>query len=160
MIGFPGLGPSNVVEPNGFTIYGYAKDINTVKEFVENLKERDEFIEGGVYWDKAFSNSVPDIELDQARYGGATTGNSTSTRAGSRGGRGGGRGGGIGPSFGGGGPGGPGGFGGPGGLAARFGGGGMGSRSQPRGTAAWAGEQVTTFHIDLQFLGDPQPQPS
>ena len=137
MTGFPGIGPTIIVEPNGFSIYGYAKDITTVRDFVDSLKEQDAFIEGGVYWDKAYSNEVPDTELDNAKTGGGTR---------SSAGQGGSSSGGIGG----------------GGLSALGNlGGGSTIAPSPRnrgGPSYPIGEQVTSFHIDLQFLGDPVKQ--
>ena len=125
--GFPGIGPSVIIEPNGFSIYGYANDITTVREFVENLKEQGAFIEGGVYWDKAYSSAVPDTELDSAKTGGggikASTGQSSgNTLAG---------------------------------IISGFGGTVTRAPQARGGPSYWTGEEVTSFHIDVQFLGDP-----
>ncbi len=124
--GFPGIGPANIIEPNGFSVYGYAKDINTVREFVESLKEQNAFIEGGVYWDRAFSSPAPDTELDNAKTGGGGVRSSRGPSGGS-----------------------------PSGLLSGLN---VGSSSAPRargGSSYSTGEEVTSFHIDLQFLGDP-----
>ena len=129
--GFPGLGPGQVLEPNGFSIYGYAKDIDAVKQFVESLKEQDRFIKGGVDWDVAFSDNVPDTELDAAKTGGGgVTRDSSSQDTGSSGG----------------------GF---QNLAGLVGNAGTRPQASGRGTTSW-GEEVTTFHIDLQFQGKPK----
>lgn len=83
LAGFPGIFPHKVVEPNGFTLYGYATDVDTVRRFVENLKEQEEFVEGGVYWDIGYSEFTPESDLDNAKLGGNTISTQSSADSGS-----------------------------------------------------------------------------
>lgn len=135
IIGFSGLGPSQILEPNGFTIYGYAKDIKTVEDFVDSLKEQPAFIKGGVYWNRPYSDDVPDTELDNAKV--AASGRVSSSTSGAT----------------------------AGGLAGLAGLAGTPlspstNRGRVPGSFGPIGGQVTIFHIELQFLGKPVKQPS
>lgn len=55
---------SGIVEPNGMIIYGYAANIEVLKRFVDLLEQQDMFVEGGVYFDVAFADDVPESRLD------------------------------------------------------------------------------------------------
>lgn len=52
---------------NGLTIQGYADSVETIQQYVENLRESNEFLEGkGVFWDDRFTDPVPPTVLDNA----------------------------------------------------------------------------------------------
>jgi len=68
----PGGGPAASQElpalpiPNGYRIYGYAKDADTLMLFIKQLKDHPRF-QYGVYWNEADFEKVYVIELDNAR---------------------------------------------------------------------------------------------
>ncbi|MCL4694579.1 MAG: type IV pilus assembly protein PilM, partial [Candidatus Hydrogenedentes bacterium] len=59
-------GPSeNPGRYNGLTIQGYADSVETIQQYVENLRESNDFLEGkGVFWDDRFTDPVPPTVLD------------------------------------------------------------------------------------------------
>lgn len=150
-----------IIEPNGFIIYGYAKDIESVERFKTALEEKKDsgqpvFVENGVYLHIALTDKVFEQELDNARVSSASTG--VLRGGGGRFGRAGGSAGGPrGASLGGSRGGRPGSarggrFGRRGGLGSRTG---FGAGFQTQ----YAGAEITRFRIDVQFLGKAQPQP-
>lgn len=54
-----------ILEPNAFVMYGYANDLDTLRRFVANLEDSGEFVSGGVYWHKAYTDSVDCAVLSQ-----------------------------------------------------------------------------------------------
>ncbi len=59
---------------NGVTIQGYADSVETIQQYVETLKESNDFLEGkGVFWDDRFTDPVPPTVLDQAGQGSTPT---------------------------------------------------------------------------------------
>jgi len=137
IIGFQGLQPHAIVEPNGFSMVGYAENVELVKEFERNLKESGLFLPESVYLHEDFLHRVPDSDLQSAM---------TNVPQGSSGGGGSGR-----SSSGGGG-----GFAGLQALAGSGGGArGAGRADEFGGTGA----EVVAFHIDVQFMGKPFNRP-
>ena len=147
---------------NGIIIQGFAESIETIIQYVDNLKESGKFLDGeGVFYDVRFTDPVPPDALDNAsNYSSSTSGYS---RAAPRSGFGATMGGGGGRrgrsddddddyNYGGGG----GGFGGGRGFS---GGGYRGSRAGARATNApnpWVDPtSLYPFRIDLQFEGVP-----
>ncbi len=65
MWGFGGITPHELTEPNGLSIVGYASDDDKVKEFVDNLRASNTFVD--VFYDKAFLAAVSDAELSKAK---------------------------------------------------------------------------------------------
>lgn len=129
-----------IEEPNGLILYGYAESLAQVEQFWRDLRKSKKFVEAYLHVDMA--NEVPLAELDQPQVGGKDTG-ATAV-----------------PTSGGG-----------GGLADIGEAGGLGALSAlesqvgispvqtPGGAGADFGPKVTRFRIDVQFLGDPLPQP-
>ena len=123
---------SNLLEPNGMVIYGYAADIDVLKRFVDRLKEQDMFVEGGVYFYVAFADDVPDSKLDMAMTEGFTASAAGRSRRADGGA----------------------------GISLDLSGGGItsgGGDFFDEGDYEYDGpaRTVTTFHIDLQFMGKP-----
>ncbi len=65
VFGFGGITPHELTEPNGLSIVGYASDDDKVKEFVDNLRASNTFVD--VFYDKAFLAAVSDAELSTAK---------------------------------------------------------------------------------------------
>lgn len=66
--------PEKPGQYNGLTIQGYADSVETIQQYVENLKESKEFLEGeGVFWDDRFTDPVPPTVLDNAGEGAVNT---------------------------------------------------------------------------------------
>ena len=135
--GFPGIAPHVLVEPNGLAIVGYADDIAAVREFEANLKNTKMFVD--VFVDELFYDLVPESDLTSAR---TTSPVSTTTASSSGGARGGDGGGFAGLTL--------------EGITAATGGGANRSRG---GTAIDTGRELMLFHIDVQFVGTPNPRP-
>lgn len=57
---------TDIVEPNAFMMYGYAKDLDTLRRFVDNLAASGAFVPGGVYWHQAYTDNVDCAVLDAA----------------------------------------------------------------------------------------------
>lgn len=131
--GFPGVTPHNVIEPNGFSIVGYATDENKVREFVTNLENSGRFLAKGVHNDRKFLARKPDSELQDAQVSPPRRGGpAASSREG-----------------------------GGGGIASGLqnlvgaGGGSLRRSSGAQNQYAGTGEQVVIFHVDVQFMGKP-----
>ncbi|MDZ4858542.1 MAG: type IV pilus assembly protein PilM [Candidatus Hydrogenedentes bacterium] len=54
---------------NGMTILGYAESIETMEEFLVNLKASGRFLAEGIYFDERFADPVPFTEMDNAGGG-------------------------------------------------------------------------------------------
>lgn len=126
---------SGIVEPNAILIAGYAANIDVLQNFIANLEQRDEFIEGGVYWHTAFDKDVIESDLVSAdptiRASAGSAGNRPASRGGSDGGL--------------------------RGLSNL-------NVTMPRAAAPsqyqqYGGLPLIRFQIDLQFAGRPLPQP-
>lgn len=137
------------LEPNGFILFGYADTVEILLQFINNLKDQKDaagapvFGPERVYFDAGLADSVPASSLDTADIGGRSVGQMPNS-----------------------GSGGPSrvpkkkssgsGLGALGEMAAEgVLGGGAVSVGIDDGTVA----RVVKFRIDVQFLGQPQPQP-
>ena len=154
--GFPGISPRNtgrrgigpggggaqqrnqgqaIVEPNAILVAGYAANVDVLQDFIANLEQRDEFIEGGVYWHTAFDQDVSESTLVaadptiQAKSGSAAA---RSSRAGDDEEK--------------------------SGFLGQLAVGGAG-RPAAAGQNQEYGAQLIRFQIDLQFAGKPLPKP-
>ncbi|MEK7795168.1 MAG: type IV pilus assembly protein PilM [Candidatus Hydrogenedentota bacterium] len=136
-------GPIAPVEPNGFILYGYAQNIEVLREFESNLRSSDLFLDDGVYLHVGLTRKVPDTDLDKAEVGGKNVGNrgaASSSDSDSGGGS-------------------SGSFGGLGNLANS----GSATASGPtnsRGVRAGFGIEVYSFRLDVQFAGKPVSPPA
>ncbi len=128
--GFGGITPHELTEPNGLSIVGYASDDDKVKEFVDNLRASNTFVD--VFYDKAFLAAVSDAELGKAKTT-SPVGKKSAAATGAQGSAGSG-GGGL--SF--------------GNLANM-----AGTSGPSTGGDVGTGKDVFQFHIDVQIVGKP-----
>jgi type IV pilus assembly protein PilM len=115
--------------PNGLTVYGYAKDPATIREFIERLESSGKFVK--VYFDASFSDPVELNELEKARTSGGG-GMAARRNRGEEEDEGGGFGGGL----------------------ANIGRGGANVQRQ-QVAPQYQQQRVYSFRIDLQFRGEP-----
>jgi hypothetical protein len=137
--GFPGIAPHLLVEPNGIALVGYADSLEAVREFEENLKNTKVFVDVRV--DQLFYDLVPDSELATPRVSSPVS-ESSSGRSGS--GRGSGKSGGKSIGL--------------GNLDSIA----IAAPSTPQGrpgAPVGTGQEIMVFHIDVQFVGKPNPRP-
>ncbi len=131
--GFGGITPHELTEPNGLSIVGYASDDDKVKEFVDNLRASNTFVD--VFYDKAFLAAVSDAELSTAKTT-SPVGNKSAAATGAQGSAGSGEG--------------------------EIGFGNMANMANLAGTSGpstggdvGTGKDVFQFHIDVQIVGKP-----
>lgn len=138
-----------IVEPNGIAIQGYTESPEAFKEFVDNLKLSNKFIE--VYYSEADLVEVSEYEMYQAPVIAQSVGGGFSAMGDDDGRPGRGRGGFAGGGLAMGGIG--------GGIGGGFGG---APRGNPYagGNVPQGGKQILRFRVDAQFQGDPVPQPT
>jgi hypothetical protein len=129
-----------VTEPNGLSIQGYTETPAAFKEFVDNLKASNEFVE--VYYSEADLVEVPESELWQAPTAGVSTAGPMGGGARSSGSRGRNRDDDDGGGFG---------FGRSAAPQPLYG---------PAGAVDAGGKRVLRFRLDVQFQGDVVPQPT
>jgi hypothetical protein len=127
--GFSGIRPHDIVEPNGLAIIGYANNVDTVREFAENLKKSGLFVD--VYVDDEYFDVVSDAQLENARTTSPISGRRRGAQA-SSGGDESGRGGAA-----------------LAGIAAPS------ARTPGRAGAEETGNEVFVFHVDVQIVGKP-----
>ncbi len=135
--GFAGISPSPLIEPNGLAIVGYASSIEVAREFETNLKNSGAFVD--VYFDVPYIDVVPDTNLADARTASPISGRMASADKSGRGAAGGGE---RKGSF----------------EALAQGGAISGSVPGPVNNLS-SGVELFIFHIDVQFVGKPNPHP-
>jgi len=63
---------AGLIEPNGIIMFGYAWELEYIREFIENLQDQELFMKDGVYFHVTLADGdIDDTELDKANAGSA-----------------------------------------------------------------------------------------